>query len=214
MRRLGGGEGWPTGSHCVTSGVADSQGESVHPAIRVPEPAYDGDHAGNQRGSDDSWQKLLEKEHLGALLFDALQAYDHVDLVTDRSLHEGHAMVAALDREARFAASANFPLHPFALASLLDFERERLCYPVQGEVARDFISIAASVDLRALKGHYGKLFGVEEIRALNVLVAFCVVGVHTLDGDLQVHGVLGRVGFVESDCARHIVEAAIKVADS
>jgi hypothetical protein len=134
----------------VTSGVADSQGESVHPAIRVPEPAYDGDHAGNQRGSDDPWQKLLEKEHLGALLFDALQAYDHVDLVTDRSLHEGHAMVAALDREARFAASANFPLHPFALASFLTSKRGFVT-PVQGKVACDFMGIAASSTFVLLK---------------------------------------------------------------
>ena len=80
-----------------------------------------------------------------------------------------------------------FSLLPFALASLLDLEGERLGDPMQGEVARNFVGVATAFDFRTLKGHYRKLFAIEEIGTLQLLVALGDAGVHAFDRDGQIH---------------------------
>src|SRR5687767_7488149 len=53
------------------------------------------------------------------LLLHAFETDDDMHLITERTLHEGHPIVAALDREPCLTAAAHFALHALAFRPFL-----------------------------------------------------------------------------------------------
>ena len=142
----------------------------------------------------------------------ALDADHEANLVAQRPDHEAHAEVAPLDRQARVEA-ADLDAAVLAHADVREVDRDGLRLPVHRQVARHRIGVLAGLpDLRALEDDLGELLGVEEVRALEVLVAPRVGGVHVLGPGGEPEAACRRVVGVEAELAGEPVDPAVEVA--
>lgn len=145
------------------------------------------------------------------LLLDAFDADHEADFVAEHVGHEGHAVVAALEGEAGFAAATDLAFHAFAFLAAFELHGDRLGHAEQGEIAGHFKDIAAALDLGALEGHGRELFGVEEVGAFQVGVAFRVARVHAQHRNGELDGAFRRIGGIEHHGAGDLIEVADEV---
>ena len=148
------------------------------------------------------------------LLLGALQAQDDVHIVTQGADHEFHVVIAPLDRETRFAAADRLTLSALAIGTSTKIYRDWLGDAMDGEIAADFVVVAAAFDLAALEGYRRELFRVEKIGALEVLVAFLVARVHAFHRQGQFDRAFRGIGGIESYRAGDLFERSVKVGDA
>ena len=79
------------------------------------------------------------------------------------------------------------------------------------EIAGDFVAITAAFHLGALEAKRRELLRVEKIRTLEILITLVVVGVDAIDRHAEFHGILRRIGRIESDGAGDRVEVPVKI---